>query len=92
MSLRNSPVLLAAAAAAASMGVMGQSAEVMLDNTRPVGLGQWLTRNNRRRVPKIPRAKSLLNKRLARSTGPGSYDEWKRELAAKRANAHSACE
>jgi hypothetical protein len=90
MSLRSSPVLLAAAAAAASIGVMGQSAEVMLDNTRPPGLGAWLTRNNRRRVPKTPRVKSLLNKRLARATGPGSYDDWKRDLAEKRAHENSA--
>jgi len=54
------------------MAGMGQSAEVV---PRPT-LGDWMVRNNRRRVPKVkPPIKSLLNKRLQRATGPGSYNE-----------------
>lgn len=76
-----SPLALAVAlAATASLGSMGQSAEVV---PRPEGLGGWVTRNNKRpRSKSAPKAKQP--QRLQRASGVGSYDEWKKALAAER--------
>lgn len=82
INTRPNVILAAALAAASSMGVMGQSAEVM---PRPSGIGGWLRGNNRARVKRVKPRRSQFNRRLARATGPNSYDEWKRELAAERA-------
>lgn len=80
---------LAAIVASMASG-MGLSAEVIPreDVARPSGLGDWLARNNRRRVTKGEfgaRKVTKRRQRLQRATGPGSYDEWKTALAAERA-------
>ena len=91
MSLSRSQIALAALAVA-SMSGLGLSAEVVprtpfehpLD--RPQGLGAWVRRKNRVRRAKAPsKCSSQLNQRLAPATGPGSYHQWKQELAAQRA-------
>lgn len=79
--MRSSSVLAVALVAAASLGTMGQSAEVV---PRPEGLGGWVTRNNKRpRSKHTPKAKQQ-PQRLQRASGIGSYDEWKKALAAER--------
>jgi len=73
------------------MAAMGQDAEVVHRTPSDApGLGGWLARNNRHRFPKGPKAKPVRRARLQRATGPGSYDEWKKELAAERAAKRAA--
>ena len=91
MSLSRSPIALAALALA-SMSNLGLSAEVVPRTPieQPLepalGLGGWVRRNNRTRRVKAPKKRaSQLNQRLAPATGPGSYHEWKQQLAAQRA-------
>lgn len=83
-------LLSVAALAATSMGT-GFDVEVIprdLTAGAPPSLGEWLTRNNRRRQTDgafgAPKTKQR-RQRLQRATGPGSYDEWKAAVAAERA-------
>lgn len=77
--MRHINVLAAALAAAASMG-SSADAEVV-----PRGLGAWVTANNKRPKGYRPPILRQRRQRLQRATGPGSYDEWKKALAAERA-------
>jgi len=77
----NRTILSTAAILGAAMAGMGQSAEVV---PRPT-LGDWMARNNRHMFPKRKKAKPVRRARLQRATGPGSYDEWKKAEAARRA-------
>lgn len=78
-----------AAMVASAMGGLGQDVEVLPRHlAEPPGLGEWLRRNNRRRETGGAFGSGRVKQqrqRLQRATGPGSYDEWKRELATKRA-------
>lgn len=85
MGVGLSSVLAAAAVAALSMPAVGGDVEV-LPPPRPRGLGEWMTRNNKRRRFRLPKPqRSQLNQRLGRATGQNSYGEWKAALAAERA-------
>lgn len=72
------PLVVAAAAMAASYyPAVGGDVEVV-ENTGRMGLGEWVRRNNRRRqtdgafgAPKVPKGRQ----RLQRATGPGSLNE-----------------
>lgn len=79
-------------AAAMASGVLGEAEVQVLPRPEPRGLGEWIRRNNKRRETKgafgAPKAKQR-RQRLQRAVGPGSYDEWKAALAAKRAAARS---
>jgi hypothetical protein len=70
----NPLVVAAAALAASSYPAVGGDVEVV-ENTGRSGLGDWLSRNNRHRFPKGKRAKPIQPKRLQRATGPGSINE-----------------
>jgi hypothetical protein len=65
-------VLSTAVLAAAAMAGMGQSAEVVPSRG---GLGDWMERNNKRRMPKRARPAVKQPQRLQRATGPGSLNE-----------------
>jgi hypothetical protein len=82
-----------AAMVAAGMGASALQAEVMPPETlpRPRGsIGDWITANNKRRIPRDHRPAKKQLQRLQRATWPGSYDEWKRELAEARAAKRAA--
>ena len=75
LNYNRSPLILAAMAAAAMSG-LGLSAEV-------APLGPQIRPQIRGAFGALKRKQP--RRRLQRATGPGSYDEWKAQLAAERA-------